>query len=105
MNLGPGLLSMSPQFSIDFLSWNVYSGMRFLVLSRGGVFLMFGSIYLFFPFLLFSRMLLISLIFLFFCLVFKQWCVSFVLVVVLSNTFVIAFLFWFCIVGDHGLCL
>jgi hypothetical protein len=40
---------------------------------------------------LFSRMLLISLFFLFFGLVFKQWCVSFVLVVVLSNTFVIVF--------------
>jgi hypothetical protein len=70
--LGPGLLSMSPQVSIDFLSWNVYFSMRLLVLGRVGDFLMFGFVLFFF--LIFSRMILI---FLFFYLLFKYWCVFF----------------------------
>jgi hypothetical protein len=53
VNLGPGLLLMFPQTSIDFLSWNVYFSMRLLVLSRVGDFLMFGFVLFFYFFLMF----------------------------------------------------
>jgi hypothetical protein len=50
VNLGPGLLSMSLQISIDFLSWNVYFSMRLLVLISVDDFLMFGFALFFFSF-------------------------------------------------------
>jgi hypothetical protein len=46
--LGPRLLSISPQVSIDFLLWNIYFSIRLLVLGGVGGFLMFGFVLLFF---------------------------------------------------------
>jgi hypothetical protein len=62
--LGPGLLSISPHISIDFLLENVYFGILLcLNLSSMGGFLTFGFFLFFFLVLMFTHMVLVFLFF------------------------------------------
>jgi hypothetical protein len=88
VNLGPGLLSISPHNKINFLLWNVDFSVYLLLLNMASDCLVFIFVFLFLLFLMFFHM---SMVFLLLGLFFKWWCVFFVVVVVLIILFPIVF--------------